>query len=151
MKRIFYLLLLIHLNSCMPAMITPVLPEVPNDPLPLKFLPLHKKEFAGNKYESDMIDNNLCEEKGDKYGYIIYSYTLLPQTLEIDYEIQNQRSERVAKFSAWVKRNSGTGPKQELENPFNLVNKEIRKQLTPEVVSEINKKLKEAGPLKGKK
>ena len=148
MKRIFYLLLLSHLNSCMPAMITPVLPEVPNDSLPLKFLPLDKKEFAGNKYESDMIDNNLCEAKGDKYGYIIYSYNLLPQTLEIDYEIQNRRSERVAKFSAFVKRSVGTGPVQELENPFNQANKEIRKQLTVDVVADINKKLTEAGPIR---
>ena len=126
-------------------MITPDLPEVPNDPLTLKFLPLHKKEFVGNKYESDMIDNNLCEAKGKKYGYIIYSYTLLPETLEIDYEIQNSRSERIAKFSAYVKRFSGIG--QELGNSFNHANKEIRNQLTIEVVRDINKKLSEAGPV----
>jgi len=157
------------------------------DPITQKILPLEKKDFGIEKYDTDIIDNNICEVNGEKYGYIILtkqvdskikgfwsSYLLniftlgvpwvlgmpfysISVTINIDYEIQNSKKERIAKFS-------GTGSGKATSalyygystinaatkasyDALNLANKNIRLQLTPSVVENINSQLKAKGPL----
>lgn len=161
--------------------------KAPMDPITQKILPLEKKDFGIEKYDTDIIDNNICEVNGEKYGYIILtkqvdskvkgfwgSYVLniftlgvpwllgmpfytISVTINIDYEIQNSKKERIAKFS-------GTGSGKATSalyygystinaatkasyDAMNLANKNIRLQLTPSVVENINSQLKAKGPL----
>lgn len=161
--------------------------KAPMDPITQKILPLEKKDFGIEKYDTDIIDNNICEVNGEKYGYIILtkqvdskvkgfwgSYILniftfgvpwllgmpfytISVTINIDYEIQNSKKERIAKFS-------GTGSGKATSalyygystinaatkasyDAMNLANKNIRLQLTPSVVENINSQLKAKGPL----
>ena len=161
--------------------------KAPMDPITQKILPLEKKDFGIEKYDTDIIDNNICEVNGEKYGYIILtkqvdskikgfwsSYLLniftlgvpwvlgmpfysISVTINIDYEIQNSKKERIAKFS-------GTGSGKATSalyygystinaatkasyDALNLANKNIRLQLTPSVVENINSQLKAKGPL----
>jgi hypothetical protein len=95
--------------------------KAPMDPITQKILPLEKKDFGIEKYDTDIIDNNICEVNGEKYGYIILtkqvdskvkgfwgSYILniftfgvpwllgmpfytISVTINIDYEIQNSK------------------------------------------------------------
>jgi len=102
--------------------------KAPVMPAEVKFLPLDKREFGNNKIEMDMVDQNICEVLGPKYGYIhlsIYSnidtewdfpfqllglfslgastifglpYSIVVAELNIRYEIRNSKDEEIAFF-----------------------------------------------------
>ena len=122
--------------------------KAPNDPIEQKILPLEKKDFGVEKYDTEIIDNNICELYGEKYGYIIMTqefdskikgfwesyifgiFTLgvpwflgmplytINVTANISYEIQNSKKERIAKFSG-----SGFGKaKSALYYGYNSIN-----------------------------
>jgi hypothetical protein len=160
--------------------------KAPKIPIEQKILSLEKKGFGTEKFDNEIVDN-ICDAYGEKYGYIIYTEhldsklkgfntTFIFGTLtlgipflfgmplatihvdaEIDYEIQNSKSERIAKFTGKGKSkvpiamyygysmiNGGT--KAYIDAMINA-HKEIQSQLTKEIVEEINKKLKEKGKL----
>lgn len=183
-KLLVSVLLIIVISSCA-TLDTISYTKAPNDPIEPKILPLEKIVTENAKYESDMIDNNICEIYGAKYGYIIYKGHLdtdlkgyVPSLLfgsllcgapwllgvplftttcdaSVEYEIQNSKKETIAKFSGqgngrapcamyygYSGKNSAT---KAVYDATNMAHKEIRKQLTKEVVIGINEKLKEAG------
>ena len=181
------LLLIIVISSCA-SLDTISYTKAPNDPIEIKILPLEKNGLDNYKFESDMIDNNICEVYGAKYGYIIYKGSIttdykgyytsyifnsllvcVPIILgipfftteckaSVEYEIQNSKKETIAKFSSdgigrakcamyygYTEKNSVIAASYDAAN---MAHKEIRKQLTNEIVVEINKKLTEAGTIK---
>ena len=180
------LILTIIITSCK-TLDTISYTKAPNDPIEEKILTLEKKFVDDAKYESDMIDNNICGIYGAKYGYIIYKGNIdkdlkgyavstffgsllcgLPWLLgvpvfittcnaSVEYEIQNSKKETIAKFSGngigrapcamYYGYNGKNSSTKAVYDATNMAHKEIRRQLTKEVVIGINEKLKEAGKI----
>jgi hypothetical protein len=129
-------------------------------------------ESAGTKYGYIVYSgNSFVKNRGAFYSILCIPHLGLPLFLgvplfvsvadaQVSYEIQNYRHERIAIFSSQSKANVpcafyyGYGivnaPYKSVIDANRIAHKEIRKQLTPEVVIEINRKLKEAGPISAK-
>jgi hypothetical protein len=161
--------------------------KAPTDPIVTKIIPLEKLVVDNAIFESDMIDNNLCEIYGPKYGYIIYNGNIQSDTkgevlmffnsllcgvpslfgvpffkvtcnANVNFEIQNNKKETIAKFSGngfssvkcalYYGYNSKNSYIKATYDAANNAHKEIRKQLTNEVVQKINDQLKNSGTIK---
>jgi hypothetical protein len=124
---LLFFLCLILISSCKSIDLRSYV-KAPLMPAEVKFLPLDKREFGNNKIEMDMVDQNICEVMGPKYGYIhisIYSdvdtewdfpfrllslfslgasgiiglpYSIVLADLNIRYEIRNSKDEEIAFF-----------------------------------------------------
>ena len=156
-------------------------------PAEVKFLPLDKLEFGNSKIEMDMVDQNICEVMGPKYGYIHLSvqsdidtewdfpfrlltlfslgtsgivglpYAIILAELNVRYEIRNSKDEEIAFFQGEGKArapcalyygyDSYTANSKAVTDALNQARSEIMAQLKKEVVEDINKKLKAAGPI----
>ena len=154
----------------------------------VKFLPLDKREFGNSKIEMDMVDQNICETLGPKYGYIHLStylynnsewdfpfkllslfslgssgflglpYTIQLAEIRIRYEIRNSRDDEIAFFEGEGKArvpcalyygyNLNTANLKAITDASNQARKEIMRQLSKDVVENINQKLKAIGPIK---
>lgn len=156
-------------------------------PAEVKFLPLDKREFGNSKIEMDMVNQNICEVMGPKYGYIHIStfsdidtewdfpfrllalfsmasssvfgipYTIILAQINIRYEIRNSKDEEIAFFQGSGKArapvalyygyDSYTASVKATTDAVNQARREIMSQLKKELVEDINRKLRAAGPI----
>jgi hypothetical protein len=74
MKPLQFILIVfsLFLSSCLTTEYS-LYSVIPDDPLEVKLLPLEVKNVGDQRFESDMIDSNICDTGDVKYGYITYA------------------------------------------------------------------------------
>jgi hypothetical protein len=185
-SALIFSIFLLLMGSCKSLELTSLW-DIPNKPIPVKLLPLEKQGFNSDKFLINHVDKNICEPWGEKYGYLVclskietqekgfflsywgglltlgttwilgVPFCVYNTNAELDFEILNNKSERIAKFSSSVKARvpaalyygynpTNAGYKCEFD-AVNLALEEIRTSLSKEMVDEINAKLRESGKL----
>lgn len=188
MNKTFFLVAILLATSCR-SLDMPSCWIVPNSPIHTKLLPLEKIEFSSDKFLMDYVDKNICETEGEKFGYLrcikkgetiqkgfFLSYWtglislgttwilgapffIMESELELDFEILNNKSERIAKFSSYAKTRVpaafyyGYKPASALyKSQLDCINKayqQIRDSLNTDVAEAINSELRKSGKLVG--
>jgi hypothetical protein len=185
-SALIFSIFLLLMGSCKSLELTSLW-DIPNKPIPVKLLPLEKQGFNSDKFLINHVDKNICEPWGEKYGYLVclskietrdkgfflsfftgllslgatwilgVPMCVYDTNAELDFEILNNKSERIAKFSSSAKARvpaalyHGYSPanawNKSEHDAINLALEEIRSSLSKEVVEEINTKLRESGKL----
>jgi hypothetical protein len=185
-NSVFLIITILALSSCRSLDVSSCW-NVPESSIPRKLLPLEKLDFNSDKFLQDHVDRNICETTGEKFGYLrciakaetrmkgfFLSYftglmtlggtwllgvpfCIYESEIELDLEVLNNKSERIAKLSSYSKTRvpaalyHGYSPgKAAIKSQTDAINsayQQIRDSLSTEVAEEINSQLRNSGKL----